>query len=199
MSALLKKLERKVGQTQQEQESSGMTAMMGDIRSGIESLRELAKQDSSRDERTSTLEKLVIRLYDALEKSEQNRIAEGEKEATAEEQKCARLEAELAALKLECEQVEQELDATKAARLEDARILGDVRASLARSEAVCEAEKRARIVAETALVQAKAEHERHMMIEKPDMEVGVAPPGWKLTPHKDAADNLLFMTLDPIQ
>ena len=198
MSALLKKLESKVGKVNQERESSDMTAMMDDIRDGIESLHESAKQDSSRDDRTSSLEKLVIRLYDALEKLEENRKAEDAIETTAKQQECARLEPELAASKLKCEQAEQQLASAQSARLDDARILREVSATLAKYEAMYEAEKRARIVAEQALSDAKIQHEKHMEMmcgaeEKSDVEFS----GWDITPVRDTADKALRYELTP--
>lgn len=197
MSALLKKLESKVGKSMQERESSDMAAMMDDIRSGIESLRESAERDSSRDERTSTLEGLVIRLYDALERSEENRKAEDAKEASMHEMECARLKTELAASELECENLETELDVAREELLAETRRHGETSASLARAGAMYEAEKRARIVAEQALSDAKMEHEKHMAMMCKEEKTEVELSGWDITPVRDTADKAIRYELTP--
>lgn len=201
MSAVLKKIERKVGQAQDEQKTSSLTETLGDIRAGIEVLNSTVEKDISRDERISSLEKLLIRMYDALEKSEETRLAEDALETSAEQKECARLQSELNASKLECEQVEQLLAAMQATRLDDARIMGDLRAALAGSEVMCDAEKRAKIVAESSLAQAKSEHERHMQMmtekQKPESQ-GEMIDGWSLKPIRDGADKLLRMDVVPL-
>ena len=72
MSALLKKIERKVGQAQDEQKTSGLSGALDEIRDGIANLVALEKEDSSTGERIKLLENLVLKMYDAITHSEDN-------------------------------------------------------------------------------------------------------------------------------
>ena len=83
MSALLKKLESKVGKVQQERESSDITDVLDEICSSIESLGKTVNEDTSRDDRISALEKLLMQIYDALEKNRQ--IATSQESADQQE------------------------------------------------------------------------------------------------------------------
>jgi len=76
--SVLSKIERKVGHSQDEQKTSTLLASLDEIRSGINNLVAMEQEDSSASERIKLLENLLLKLYDAITHSHENKESEQE-------------------------------------------------------------------------------------------------------------------------
>lgn len=202
----LAKLEKKLGRVKTEEESTSLMESIDAIREEMALLDVVVKQEISADnQRMFSLEKLVMKLYEALGKSEENcRSMEG---------KCSELETELEESETECDTLEQQLEELKnthvielanfnESRMQDMQVQSDLRAELSRSEAMCESSNNACRKLENDLIreQERCDAMMQQMI-KPEIETETpeipAPLGWNIDVQRDGADKAMRYILTP--
>ena len=166
---------------QMDLESARETESFDQIRADIAKLSDEIKNDSLHDQRQTTLEGIMLRIKDAIDRAAQM----DDKDDSAKDQEMSRMH------KM-CMDMQSEIDSLKAERLADANVLGSTRAELAKYMAMCDAEKRARVIAENASatkdVLIAKQNETILELAKQDT---VEDTGWHVIPVRDAADNTM--------
>lgn len=168
---------------QMDQESVRETDSLDQIRTDIAKLSDEIKSDSQHDQRQSTLEGIMLRVKDAIDRAAQM----DDKEDSAKDQ-------DMKNMSKMCEDMQSEIDSLKAERLSDAHVLGSARAETAKYLALYEAEKRARIIAENshASMMGMCEKQNAIIAELTKEDAVEAKQGsWKIVPVKDTAGNVL--------
>jgi hypothetical protein len=166
---------------QMDVESAREIESFDQILADLAKLSEELKSNSVHDQRQTMLEGIMLRIKDAMDHQAQM----DDKEDSAKVQEMSRMH------KM-CADMQSEIDSLKAERLADANVIGSSRAETAKYMVMCDAEKRARVIAEDAsaakdILIAK-QNETILELAKQDT---VEDTGWHVVPVRDAAENTL--------
>ena len=166
---------------QTDEESAREIDSLEQLRTEIAKLAEEFKKDEVHDQRQATLENILLRVSATIDRAEQM-------ESDSVDEK----DAEVSRMQKMCDGMQADMESMRAERLADAHVLGGVRADLAKMTAMCEAEKRARVIAENATATANEtiakQNQTILELAKQDT---VEDAGWHVIPVRDAADNTM--------
>ena len=168
---------------QSENESAELDSLEK-IRTDIAKLSAEISADSQHDQRQTALESILLRVNDAIDRVYQMDSMESNDSEDMHKM---------------CADLQSALDAKNSEVLAEVRAHGETKADLAKMTAMCEAEKRARAIAEDALAVAnvtiKKLNETILALSK--KEPGGQPVGWQVIPVRDGADMAIRYEIVP--